>query len=496
MIPSEPLFELIKSLTEGEKRDFRKKSTGSSYLKLFEALDRQAEYDEEEVRHRLGGSAYARHMSYSKNYLYNQILESLRIIHGRTKPYPSPEVEVSEYWTDIQVLLDKGLYSQVFKRIYQAKKHCRAFHLEHDLLKLIMLERRLIAVRKEKGGMDILERLHAECLTIQSHLDMEVQLFQVYEGIWVNVRNQNPVEVGKGIVSALDFFENNKDYFSRSPSFNNLLYYHFCMAVIFEVQKDLVQACRHYGFILEQYDKFPRIKAANIDRYLSVMKNYFNHQLTGLPRFSPREFEKFMDRLQALKGKDSKARMLIDRHNMYYPLIYHIQTHDFERALLLDKPIVELLGRQRTKIPEDTILTFQYHLALAYIIAGINKSEEKKAHLEKALDWLNAIENLPKDDLKSFLKSLSKVLQIVVHFELGNETLARSLALRMLGNLRKHKKTNSLEFAMTDTVKRTMAAKTTDKKRELFESLRERLKTYSGTDIVLIWVEKRLEQYA
>ncbi|MBK7336956.1 MAG: hypothetical protein IPJ00_12630 [Saprospirales bacterium] len=487
---------MIKSLTEGEKRDFRRKSAGSGYLKLFDVLDRQKEYDEGKAREGLGGSGYGRYMSYGKNYLYRQLLESLRILHGRAKPYPSPEVAISEYWTDIHVLLDKGLYSQVFKRISHAKKHCMSYHLEHDLLKLIMLERRLIALRKEKGGIKILERLHEECIDIQIHLNMEVQLFQVYERIWINIQNQDSVQVGMATKSAMKFFENNEDYFSRSPSFNNLLYYHFCMAVIFEAENDSAQACRHYGTILEIYDKYPRVKAANIDRYLGVMKNYFNHLLTGLARFSPREFEKFLDRLQALKGKDSKARMLIDRLNMYYPLIYFIQTHDFERALLLDKPIVELLGRQKTKIPEDTILTFQYHLALAYIIAGVNNSEQKKAYLERGLDWLNAIENLPKDDLKSFLKSLSKALQIIVHFELGNETLARSLALRMLGNLRKHKKTNSLEYGLTDTVKRTMATKTADKKRALFELLRERLKTFPGTEFVLIWVEKRLEQYA
>ncbi|MBK6622027.1 MAG: hypothetical protein IPG32_14565 [Saprospirales bacterium] len=94
---SDAVYDLIKSLSEGEKRDFRGRSSGFGYLDLFDVLDRQPAYDEEKVRDGLGSSPYARHMSYWQELFVRQLLESLRILHGKVKPYPMPEVVVSEY---------------------------------------------------------------------------------------------------------------------------------------------------------------------------------------------------------------------------------------------------------------------------------------------------------------------------------------------------------------------------------------------------------------
>lgn len=53
MKPSVELFNLIKSLTKSEKRYFKLTSTLQSgeknYLRLFEAIENQKVYDEEEI---------------------------------------------------------------------------------------------------------------------------------------------------------------------------------------------------------------------------------------------------------------------------------------------------------------------------------------------------------------------------------------------------------------------------------------------------------------
>ena len=57
MVKKKNLFLLIKSLTKAEKRYFRlfAGQTGSlNYIKLFDVIDNQVEYDEKQIKQKFG----------------------------------------------------------------------------------------------------------------------------------------------------------------------------------------------------------------------------------------------------------------------------------------------------------------------------------------------------------------------------------------------------------------------------------------------------------
>ncbi len=493
---SDPLLELIKSLTEGEKRDFRKKGVGSSYMELFDAMEGMRVYNKDKVKEQLRNPVFAKNLSAGKNYLYRHILESLRILHGRAKPNPSPEVAVSEYWANVHVLWEKNLFAQIFKLISQAKKHCKAYHLLHDSLKFILLERRLISRFQQKDLLKKLGRLHAECLEIQRHLDMELKLFQVYEQIWVNYRNADEQKLKIALTDGMAFLNVHKNYFSESPSFNNLAYYHFCLAINFETARDFKKACFHFAAILGLYDKDPKLKEANMDRYIGILRNYFTNLAKGPALYSHREFDKFMARLQALQGKDLKTKLLIEQQNLYYPLLYYLSSGEFGRALKYKIPILEWLDRHKNKIQHDSVLTFQYLLAIAHLMEGLKNPDQKNEMLDESLKLLDAIEQNPRDDIMTYLKSIAKSFQIVVYFEQGAETLAASRARSILGKLRKQKRTNSIEYAVVNSIKKVIPIGNKGRKWEIFDQLRTKLRTLKDTELILIWVEMKLEEYS
>ncbi|MBK7407076.1 MAG: hypothetical protein IPJ40_02745 [Saprospirales bacterium] len=110
---SSDLFELIRSMTPGEKRDFKKKSPAGregdkpNYLDLFDILDGMSKYDENAVKAQLRNPVYAKNLSFGKNYLYHQLLGSLRGLYAHAKPYPNPQIIVADYWAQVQILLRK-----------------------------------------------------------------------------------------------------------------------------------------------------------------------------------------------------------------------------------------------------------------------------------------------------------------------------------------------------------------------------------------------------
>ena len=88
MTPSEDLFRLIKSLTPNEKGYFKKFSKihvregKNNYMMLFEAIDKQIEYDEKAIINKFSKEQFVKQFPVAKNYLYNLILKALDVYHS------------------------------------------------------------------------------------------------------------------------------------------------------------------------------------------------------------------------------------------------------------------------------------------------------------------------------------------------------------------------------------------------------------------------------
>ena len=123
MKASTELFDLIKSLDGGEKGYFKKhtfinsKSTADvNYLRLFDSIAKQKEYDEQKLRSQFRKHAFARQFPVAKTYLYNRILKALHSYHG------SVFEEIRNYLHSAEILYYKKLYSQSRKALNKAKK--------------------------------------------------------------------------------------------------------------------------------------------------------------------------------------------------------------------------------------------------------------------------------------------------------------------------------------------------------------------------------------
>ena len=80
MKPSTELFKLIKSLTKSEKRFFKLSSSlqagDKNYLKIFDYIEKQNEYNEEDLKAAFVKETFIKHLPSEKNHLYKLILKS------------------------------------------------------------------------------------------------------------------------------------------------------------------------------------------------------------------------------------------------------------------------------------------------------------------------------------------------------------------------------------------------------------------------------------
>jgi hypothetical protein len=105
------LFKLIKSLTRNEKGYFKKFSkinsseTSSSYMILFDAVDRMKVYNEATLKKAMEGHIQITALSTLKNYLYDLILRSLRNYYENTDSV----IKALNQKADLYILGKKGL---------------------------------------------------------------------------------------------------------------------------------------------------------------------------------------------------------------------------------------------------------------------------------------------------------------------------------------------------------------------------------------------------
>jgi hypothetical protein len=120
---TDTLFQLIKSLEKGEKRNFKlyiQRNTSSENLKvvqLFDALDKMENYDEELLLKK-NEAIKKQQLSNIKAHLYKQILLSLRLINDEE----NIDILLHEQMDFARILYNKGLYLQSLKVLDKLKE--------------------------------------------------------------------------------------------------------------------------------------------------------------------------------------------------------------------------------------------------------------------------------------------------------------------------------------------------------------------------------------
>jgi hypothetical protein len=174
---SDILFQLIKSLEKAEKRHFKlyiNRSSAKEDLKivrLFDALDKQNEYDEKSLLKKLAGTE-KRQLYNLKTHLYKQIMASLRLL----KSTDSLDLQLNEQFDYAHILYKKGLFSQSLKILDRAKEVARTHQKFYYLAQVIALEKRIENLHITRSIQTRADVLAGEANMVSHHIDAVARL--------------------------------------------------------------------------------------------------------------------------------------------------------------------------------------------------------------------------------------------------------------------------------------------------------------------------------
>lgn len=416
--PSSDLFLLIRTLTPAEKRYFRlfavrhSVEERNSYLRLFDAIAAQEQYDEAALKAGLAGDAIAEHFAVTKRYLHQQLLESLHLFHSAQ----SVEESIRKDLHLASVLMQKDLPEQSARLLQKARKQIVRYELLSQMPELLQLER-LAQDRLRSAAAGGIVNWKAETDDALSLLANEAAFsaLSALIGYW-HLRKVSPQDDAPAI-----YLRDNRLWPLLSGdtpprTLRARLDYYKALSTWHFMRNEPQEAYRLNREHLALFEQHPQLLRLYPRRYLGALNNLL------IDQFQLRLFEDLAPGLAKLKSLPQRPE---------FSRIPHIEEKVFEQSALLELntlmareqfeaalkilPAIEAgIQRLGAGIAENNLLSIQYLIAYLYFENG---------RFETASDWLNRLLQYPRRNVMEELFRFAGILNLLIHFELGNEDL-------------------------------------------------------------------------
>ena len=488
------LFQLIRSLEKAEKRHFKlyiKRSSGNEDLKiirLFDALDKAREYDENTLLKKLPGITKPR-LTNLKIHLYKQILASLRLL----KSTDSLDLQLNEQFDYAHILYKKGLFHQSLRILEKVKETARANQKFNFLPQAIALEKRIENLHITRSMQDRAEVLSSEANEINKQIDTVTRLSNLALKLYSwyvehgHARNEDDEkDIRRFMKESLP-----ANAFDQTGFYERLYLYQSYTWFAF-IRQDFLQYYRYTKKWVELFDEEPMMIRVETGHYIKGLHNLLNAHF-DLRNF--REFEKAISRFEKLAETER-----VRNHDSFriHAFIYistarinqHFMLGTFQEGLHLVPGIEEKLESYNLFIDSHRIMVLTYKFAMLYFGSG---------DYDRCIDYLQRIIN-DKTNLRYDLQCYARVLHLMAHYELGNDMLMESLTKSVYRFMAKMKNLTAVEEAMFRFLKQSLPLSPRQLKPE-FEKLLDTIKhleknrfetrAFAYLDVIS-WVESKV----
>lgn len=467
MKPSTELFDLIKSLTKSEKRFFKLSSslqTGDkNYLKIFDAVDRQSEYDEASIKHQFRNEIFIKHFPSEKNHLYKLILKSLRSYHADNTVSSVLKQEIK----NIEILYNKALFKECNKFLMRAKKQAIEHEKFYYLFELISWEKMLLEEALEDGqftkDLDTLIREEQEVIEKLRNLAAYHVLYSKINYVFRSggfVRSEEDKNIVDEIKNHPLIRGKNTALSKRAAS---ICYYTqgFCHLA----EGDYETAYSKFMRVKDIIDENDHLRQDLAKRYVRTM----NHIILCL--IDRERYDEARDRIAELRNLSGErdfgstdVMLNIFKNATINELQVCQYTGDFDRGYEIIEEIQSGMETYEGKLHKEQVLSFSYQIAYFHFAAG---------SYNKSLQWLNKVLNDNENTLRQDVYSYARIFNLVVHYELGNYDLLEYITKSTQRYLSKRQRDYGLEKMVIDYIRKLIRTTDETDRSELFQAFHD-----------------------
>jgi hypothetical protein len=399
------LFDLIRSLSQTEKAYFKRYSKlhvrgkSNNYVLLFDAIEKQKEYNEPALLLKFKGHGFVRQFSVAKNYLYNQVLNSMHYYHH------SVHSEVKKLIHQAEFLIEKGLFKQAKKIIDKGKLLAEKSELHWALIELNHQWEYRMAITKYDWVK--IRQLSNEAMNRKSLFENLLSYRHMYitvAGHYKRYNKDTKTDFIKKIYKSKDYNAGNAKTFRSKVLFFQA---HFINAYYSG------QQAKAYSYLFKKialYDSIP----GKIDQEPFYYGTSIHNAITL--SYNLRSYDKIPHLLNKMKSTIGLCRNEVQRRNLSYlfssqQLSYFLRIADFDQAIVAAKVITKEWDMLGAKVNSIEMAGLLLNVSLAYFIVGDFKN---------CVRILNCIHNEFSFTTNAEDESFFRIFRLIVHFEAGN----------------------------------------------------------------------------
>ena len=471
---SDQIFRLIKSLTTAEKRYFKifagRHTIGdkNEYVILFDAIDKQQTYNETRLTGLLSNSTFANNPAIAKNRLYETILKSLHAFHADS----SVEVELQRLLHYTEILFKKSLYDESKKILHRARKLASRYEKHFSMLEIQKWEKRLI--ERDSYASNNLDDING---MLQQDEDMIGRL-KNYVDFW-NIKSRLFLLLNKkGKVRDNDELNNFKTIIDNTllasedealSYESRYLYYQIYSAYYFGIgdyTNSYIYISKHIQLIEENAELFDE----EPNKYFAVLSNMI-YVCTQLRKFNEipvllAKLKKIPESYVRKMNEDMEIKLFSSSFSAELSL--YIQTGEFDMALSLVDDIEAGLQKYQNKVSKIRVAYFCFNLSIVYFALG---------NYSGALKWINRLLNDSDIDSSQDIHCMGRILNLIIHLEMGNSDLIPYTLRSTQRYLLKRKRIYRFESVFLNFINRLSKATEPGDEKQCYQSLRPDLQS-------------------
>lgn len=440
------LARLIQSLTKSEKRYFKMitdlQSGEKGYIKLFDAVEKLGDYDEKKIRKMFEGEDFLKRLPAVKNYLHGQILKSLRVINSGN----TVDSQLREMMEDVAVLYNKRLYKQCAKILEKAKELAKANELTLPQLEINVWQEKVLLelLPLEKFEKHLEGSLEEEMATVNAQKNT-IEYRHLYNRIILinrkikEARSQEELKQFQEIIKhpLLKSIDKASSFEAKQYFYHIHLIYNHAKgdnATCFVIANDQMKLIEEYP---NKIRETPQI-------YLSALYNVLLCQI-HLHQYD--NFGNILAKLRSFPVKSTNIEVSRFVNSYIFEMVMYLDSGEFDKSISIREPVTEGLEKYQDKINVIEKITLLYNLFYSYF---------GTAEYSKALVIINKLLNDYQKELRYDIQSAVRILNLILHFELGNIRLLEYNAISTYRFLYKSRRLYKMENIVLQFIRRKM----------------------------------------
>ncbi len=459
--PSQKLFGLIKSLTKMERRYFKLavNPTGdkrNKYAHLFDAILVQDEFDDVLLQKGIykDQPIESRKFSELKAYLFKHVLRALQRYDEKT----SVDYRIQNHLLNLKVLFKRSLFSECQDELQKIQKLAAQYEQFEALLVCCRWEKELAYAKTDINYLDKhlenISRKEKEYLqSIKALVDLRNLFFRFLIELRKDVsRNEAQLQRLEKITQSPIL-----EKLPETDSYRIQVMYLRIKSVIRFAFNDFDGFYKQSSKLLELMESKPHFLKEDVSEYISALNNHII-SCGQLKKYA--EVEENLQKLRDIKPLTHDDELKIYRQYYTNRFSFCIKTGDFKEGLDALNEYQKSLEKYKQFAFTKSSFYFQYF----YILFANGKFEDALYYLN---EWLNQPQNVERKDLQA----MARVLNLLIHFEMGNELLLDSLVRSTRRYLRKEKRIYQFEMRFMEFIHDLQKPLSKSEKRAVYQNL-------------------------